>query len=155
MNEYRIPRSLLSSIMLMLALPQYVLGDAQGEMQGTLTVRQSEYARWRDSLPDDYPRVADYRRVMLRWLAGAEEFWGPDPERPSLGLCRFGERRHTHVRTARALPVYAALAADPKLDDPTWTRRRPLPGSSASKPVARSGQAWLRQFALRGSGFGG
>jgi len=87
-------------------------------------VLQSEYARWRESLPDDYPQVADYRRVMLRWVTGAEEYWGTDPERPELGMCRFGERRHTHVRTARALPVYAALAADPKLDDPVWTRQK-------------------------------
>jgi hypothetical protein len=87
-------------------------------------IEQSKYARWRNALPDDYPQVADYRRVFLRWVAGAEEFWGPDPERPELGACRFGERRHTHVRTARSLPVYAALAADPELDEPAGTRRK-------------------------------
>ena len=87
-------------------------------------VLQSEYARWRDSLPDDYPQVADYRRVFLRWFTGAEKLWSPDPDRPELGTCRFGEKKHVHVRTARSLKAYAALAADPKLDDPVWTRQK-------------------------------
>lgn len=87
-------------------------------------ILRSEYARWRDLLPEDYPQVADYRRVMLRWVTGAEQSWGPDPERPELGTCRFGQQKHTHVRTARSLPVYAALAADSELDDPVWTRSR-------------------------------
>ena len=87
-------------------------------------IQQSGYAKWRNALPDDYPQVADYRRVFLRWVTGAEEFWGPDPGRPDLGTCRFGEQKHTHVRTARSLKAYAALAADPKLDDPVWTRQR-------------------------------
>ncbi|MBT5609681.1 MAG: hypothetical protein HN742_03535 [Lentisphaerae bacterium] len=85
---------------------------------------QSRYATWRDALPDDYPQVADYRRVFLRWVTGAEEHWGPDPDRPELGLCRFGAGKFPRVRTARSLKAYAALAADSKLDDPMWTRQK-------------------------------
>ena len=113
---------------------QTVDRDKVGEGNAAITtsearplILQSEYARWRDSLPDDYPQVADYRRVMLRWVAAAEGLWGPDPERPDLGVCQFGVTKRnsvSYVRTGRALPVYAALAADPKLNDPTWTRQK-------------------------------
>ena len=110
-----------------LACAQTVSKIGEGEAASTTNegeplILQSEYAKWRNSLPDDYPDVADYRRVMLRWATGAEELWRPDPERPELGVCRFGEQKHVHVRTARSLKAYAALAADPKLDDPVWTR---------------------------------
>ena len=43
-------------------------------------ILQSKYAKWRNALPDDYPQVADYRRVFLLWATGAEEHWGRDPE---------------------------------------------------------------------------
>ena len=87
-------------------------------------ILQSEYAKWRASLSKDYPQLPDYRRVVLRWINAAERLWGSDPERPELGTCRFGDIKHTHVRTARSLPVYAALAADPDLDDVIWTREK-------------------------------
>ena len=86
-------------------------------------VLQSEYARWRESLPDNYPDVADYRRLMLRWVTGAEPFWSADPKHPELGKCRI-QARYDHVCTARALPVYAALAADTDLNDDLWRRER-------------------------------
>lgn len=103
------------------------IGDGEAASTSNKTeplVLQSEYAKWRKSLPDDYPRVADYRRVFLRWFNGAEQHWSPDPKRPELGTCRFGEEKHVHVRTARSLKAYAALAADPELDDPVWTRQK-------------------------------
>ncbi|NQT54428.1 hypothetical protein HQ576_20395, partial [bacterium] len=83
----------------------------------------SEYAKWRESLPKDYPSVADYRRVVLRWVVGAERTWTADAAHPTLGTCRM-KSRHTVVCTARALPVYAALAADAGLKDPVWTRAK-------------------------------
>ena len=86
-------------------------------------ILRSEYARWREALPDDYPTVADYRRVVLRWVVGAEGAWTTDDAHPKLGTCRM-KSRHTHVCTARALPVYAALAADAGLKHPAWTRAK-------------------------------
>jgi len=86
-------------------------------------ILQSEYARWREALPADYPTVADYRRVVLRWVVGAESAWTTDDAHPKLGTCRM-KSRHTHVCTARALPVYAALAADAGLKDAVWTRAK-------------------------------
>jgi len=86
-------------------------------------ILRSEYARWRESLPEGYPTVADYRRVVLRWVVGAESAWTTDDAHPKLGTCRM-KSRHTHVCTARALPIYAALAADADLHDPVWTRAR-------------------------------
>ena len=83
-------------------------------------ILRSAYAKWRASLPEAYPTVADYRRVALRWVVGAERSWVKDEAHPALGTCRM-KSRHTHVCTARALPVYAALAADAGLRDATWT----------------------------------
>lgn len=97
--------------------------DPRRDVPGSPAILQSAYARWRASLPADYPRLADYRRVVLRWVKGAERHWTADPERPKLGTCRIG-RRHAHVRTARSLPVYAALAADAGNKDPVWTREK-------------------------------
>ena len=89
-------------------------------------IPQSEYARWSESLPRDYPQVADYRRVLLRWVVGAERYWKADPEHPRSGKCRLPVKKRgrvtTHITTARALPVYAALAADPECNDFVWTR---------------------------------
>ncbi|HUT34753.1 MAG TPA: hypothetical protein VNE39_14785 [Planctomycetota bacterium] len=86
-------------------------------------ILQSEYARWRQALPADYPQAGDYRRVLLRWVKGAEQHWEADPACPDLGKCRFG-KGHPHVRTARSLPVYAALAADADNQDAEWPREK-------------------------------
>lgn len=88
---------------------------------GEPTVLQSDYAKWRAALPDDYPQLADYRRILLFWVTGAEPYWLQSPARPKLGKCTFTEK-HVHVRTARVLPAYAALAADPDCRHPVWTR---------------------------------
>ncbi len=98
--------------------------DKEAERIATPLILQSKYATWRSSLPKDYPQLHDFRRVLLRWINGAESHWGTDPERPGLGTCRLGDLRHTHVRTARSLPVYAALAADSELQDPVWTHEK-------------------------------
>ncbi len=98
--------------------------DAPAAGQAGPLIRQSAYARWSQSLPADYPQLSDYRRVHLRWVAGAEEHWTRDPGRGELGPCRMGAGNHVHVRTARALPAYAALAADAGNTDKVWTRER-------------------------------
>lgn len=51
-------------------------------------IMESEYAKWRASLPDDYPQLADYRRMLLFWVVGAEQYWLEDPAHPKLGKCR-------------------------------------------------------------------
>ncbi len=84
-------------------------------------ILRSAYARWRASLPATYPQKADYRRVLLRWVAGAEKFWAGHKDHPHLGRCRM-RARHDAVCTARALPIYATLAADPDNGDRAWTR---------------------------------
>jgi len=86
-------------------------------------ILESEYAKWRASLPDDYPQLADYRRMLLFWVVGAEQYWLEDPTHPNLGKCRF-TTEHVHVRTARVLPAYAALAADSDCKHPVWTRQK-------------------------------
>ncbi|MEA1938756.1 MAG: hypothetical protein U9N14_06670, partial [Pseudomonadota bacterium] len=86
-------------------------------------ILQSKYAKWRASLPDDYPQLADYRRMLLFWVVGAEQYWLEDPAHPKLGKCRF-TTKHVYVRTARVLPAYAALAADPDCKHPVWTRQK-------------------------------
>ena len=45
-----------------------------GAAQAEPAILQSEYAKWRASLPDDYPQLADYRRVLLVWVVGAEQY---------------------------------------------------------------------------------
>ncbi len=75
-------------------------------------ILESSYARWRASLPDDYPRLSDFRRVLLRWAEGAERHWTSDDDHPDLGRCRM-RSSHSHVCTARSLPIYAVLAVDP------------------------------------------
>lgn len=94
-----------------------------GVAQAEPAILQSEYAKWRASLPDDYPQLADYRRMLLFWVVGAEQYWLKDPAHPKLGKCRF-TTKHVHVRTARVLPAYAALAADPDCRHPVWTRQK-------------------------------
>lgn len=84
-------------------------------------ILQSEYAKWCQSLPADYPQTADYLRVVLRWIRGAERHWQGDSDRADLGKCRFNSR-HSPICTARILPVYAALAADADNEDPEWTK---------------------------------
>jgi len=86
------------------------------------SILQSEYAKWCESLPENYPQVADFRRVFLRWIIGAEQHWESDSGHPELGKCRMSSGKNVHVRTARSLPVYAALAADPDCQHPEWTR---------------------------------
>ena len=106
-------------------LPAVVVAQGTGSDPNAAPplIRQSEYARWCATLPADYPQLPDYRRVLLRWVAGAEDYWTTDPDHPELGICRM-KSSHVHVCTARALPVYAALAADTRYEDPTWTREK-------------------------------
>ena len=107
------------------ALPFLLAVLAAGALaaDGPPHILRSAYAKWRAALPADYPQLADYRRVLLRWVAGAEGHWTSDEAHPTLGVCRM-RSRHVHVCTARSLPVYAALAADGKDDHPVWTHRK-------------------------------
>lgn len=107
-----------------------LIGPASGQDRRSIpmgaakpSILCSEYAKWHESLPKDYPSVADYRRVLLRWVAGAERTWMSDAAHPKLGTCRM-KSRHTVVCTARSLPVYAAIAADDGCTDPVWTREK-------------------------------
>ncbi|MBN1674415.1 MAG: hypothetical protein JXR37_25430 [Kiritimatiellae bacterium] len=84
---------------------------------------QTAYAKWRRSLPDSYPHLSDYRRVLLKWVKGFEAYWEPDPDQPALGKCRT-RMKQTPVNTARVLPVYAACAACGGPADPEWPAER-------------------------------